>query len=317
MNPLPDSPHIAVVGAGAVGAWYACTLQAAGARVSVLARSDYPVVKDAGYCLVDHNGERWVRPFQVANDPDEIGPVDLVIVTVKTTANSELAGLIGPLVGARTIILTLQNGLGNVEALGRHFDPQSILGGLCFVCINRTAPGRIENYLPGKIILGEPRGGISERLLALVNLFASAGINAGPANSLDEALWKKLCWNIPFNGLSIAAGGITTDKILSNPSLTRMARELMNEIQAAATLKLIRISNQFLDTQFSSTARMGAYRPSSLIDYLNNRPVEIESIWGIPLRIMQSLNSPHTHLQSLYWFIRHAVESRPPQSPQP
>lgn len=307
---LPDSPRIAIVGAGAVGAWYGCLLQTAGARVSMLARSDYDTVKEEGYQLIDGNGERRVKPYQVANDPSAIGPVDLVIVTLKTTANHALAGLLAPLVDQRTLILTLQNGLGNVEELGRHFDAEAILGGLCFVCINRTAPGRIENYLPGRIVLGEPRGGISDRLRSIVDLFTAAGIDASAANSLDEALWKKLCWNIPFNGLAIVAGGITTDKILANPSLTQFARALMNEIQAAAALKSIRISDLFLDSQFSVTATMGAYRPSSLIDYLESRPVEVESIWGTPLQIMRELPTPHAHLQSLYWLIRNAVEER-------
>lgn len=307
---FPASPHVAIVGAGAIGAWYGCLLQAAGIRVSVLARSDYDAVKSAGYRLIDASGDRHVVPHQVANDPHDIGPVDLVIVTLKTTANHALGGLIRPLVDHRTVILTLQNGIGNVEELGQHFAPESILGGLCFVCINRTSPGVIENYLPGRIVLGEPSGGVSSRLQSIVDLFTTAGVNASAANSLDEALWKKLCWNIPFNGLAIAAGGITTDKILANPSLTQFARALMDEIQAAAALKSIRISDPFLDSQFAVTTKMGAYRPSSLIDFIEARPVEVESIWGTPLRIMQSLNAPHSHLQSLYWLIRKAVEER-------
>ncbi len=314
---LPKSPRIAIVGAGAVGAWYGCLLQLSGARVSMLARSDYDTVKANGYRLIDADGERQVIPHQIARDPTEIGVVDLVIITLKTTANDALPKLVAPLVGPQTLILTLQNGIGNIEEIGRHFTTKQILGGLCFVCINRTSPGKIENYLPGRIVLGEPAGGVTDRLQTIVNLLQSAGIAASAAPSLDEALWKKLCWNIPFNGLAIAAGGITTDRILSNPSLTQFARALMNEIQAAAALKSIRISNPFLDSQFAVTAKMGAYRPSSLIDHLENRPVEIESIWGTPLRIMQSIRSPHTHLLSLYWLIRNAVEERTSPNSRP
>ena len=100
------------------------------------------------------------------------------------------------------------------------------------------------------------------------------------SESLDQALWRKLCWNVPFNGLSIAGGGITTDGILADPVLVERANKLMLEIQAAAKAYGIEIEDAFLDRQFELTKPMGPYKPSSLIDFLDGKPVEVNAIWG-------------------------------------
>ena len=104
------------------------------------------------------------------------------------------------------------------------------------------------------------------------------------SESLDEALWRKLCWNVPFNGLAIVGGGITTDLILANPVLKKRCEDLMAEIQAGAKAYGIEIEDAFLDRQFELTEPMGAYKPSSLIDFLARKPVEVDAIWGEALR---------------------------------
>ena len=190
-----------------------------------------------------------------------------------------------PLVGADTSLLTLQNGMGNVENLQNLFGmDREVIGGLCFTCINRTAPGMIESLLPGYVQFGQLAGGLTDRGNQVADAFADAGIKIRKADSLNEALWRKLCWNIPFNGLSIAAGGITTDLILSNPKLKQRAWDLMLEVQTVARAHGVEIEDAFLHRQFELTEPMGPYKPSSLIDFLAGKPVEVEAIWGEPLR---------------------------------
>ena len=120
------------------------------------------------------------------------------------------------------------------------------------------------------------------------------------AEKLDSALWRKLCWNIPFNGLSIAAGGIATDKILAQSDLVVRAQTLMEEVRTVASLSGHSISDEFIEGQFAVTKKMGAYKPSSLIDYLAGKPVEIESIWGEPLRRGRALGADMPELAKLY-----------------
>jgi len=114
---------------------------------------------------------------------------------------------------------------------------------------------------------------------------------------LQEALWRKLCWNIPFNGLAIAAGGITTDRIMANEELVERAWSLMSEIQAASPHT---IPDDFLQLQFDNTAKMGPYRPSSLIDFQADKAVELEAIWGNPLRAGQGRGVSMPELEKLY-----------------
>jgi 2-dehydropantoate 2-reductase len=118
----------------------------------------------------------------------------------------------------------------------------------------------------------------------MVQAFQSAGVRVRESESWTKLSGGKLCWNIPFNGLAIAGGGITTDLILTDPVLSQRAADLMLEVQAGAQAHEIEIEDSFLDRQFELTEPMGPYKPSSLIDFLDGKPVEIDAIWGEALR---------------------------------
>jgi len=287
---------IAIVGTGAVGGYYGGLLARYGLDIHFLLRSDYEVARDKGLTIRTAR-EEFVLPVQAYISPEKIGPCDLVIITLKSTANDVLPKLLNPLVHRHTHLLTLQNGLGNIELLQNLYPQNHITGGLCFVCINRVAPAVFENYFSGYIEMGEARGSPTTELQQIVTWIKDAVSDCRLVDPLQEALWRKLCWNIPFNGLSIAGGGITTDKILANPILVNRAWSLMREIQAAT---IHPIPDAFLQLQFDNTRPMGAYRPSSLIDFEKGKPIEIEAIWGNPLREGLSRQIPMPELEKLY-----------------
>ncbi|MDR2512965.1 MAG: 2-dehydropantoate 2-reductase [Puniceicoccales bacterium] len=306
---LPARPlKIAIVGAGAVGAYYGCVLARAGHDVHFLLRSDYAFVREHGYQVRTGQEDFRLFPAKVARSSAGIGPCDLVIIALKTTANAAFPELLPPLDDAgRTLFLTLQNGLGNVEALARLFPVRRLAAGLCFVCINRTAPGVIESYIQGRVQMAGVGPGAQGLARELAGLFAGAGIACRAMDSLDEVLWKKLCWNIPFNGLAIAAGGIATDKIAASPALMKLAHALMEELRAAALAHGIAIPDAFIVSQLNSLQGMGPYKPSSLVDYLGRRPVEVDSIWGEPLRRGQARGLPMSRLEVLHALLCHLV----------
>ena len=280
--------QVALVGPGAVGGFYGGMLANSGVDLKILFRSSYDAVRQDGLWLVHHaedGRKERVEPLHAFRDPLEIGVCDWVIVATKSTANDQLGEILTPLVGEGTGLLTLQNGMGNVENLAGMFGRQrTILAGLCFTCINRTEPNRIESLLPGYVQFGQYGSPLSQEAELMVSAFEEAKIKVKRAQSLDEALWRKLCWNVPFNGLSIACGGITTDQILANSSHRARAHRLMREIQAGALAHGIKIEDAFLERQFTLTEPMGPYKPSSLLDYLEGKPVEVETIWGVPLK---------------------------------
>ena len=259
---------VAIVGAGAVGGWYGGLLALAGHEVHALSRSDHAVLARRGLVMRGRDGERTVRFASASPSGAGLGPCDLIVVAAKATANAVLPDLVRPLVGPHTRLLTLQNGMGNVEAFRAVVPLARVVAGLCFVCINRVEPGIVSNTHAGYVRMAAAEGPIDCRA----------------EDSLEAVLWKKLCWNIPFNGLAIAAGGITTDLILADPALKARARRLMEEVRAAAAMRGHIVTEKHLQVQMEVTEGMGPYRPSSLIDYLAGREVEVGGLWGEPLQ---------------------------------
>jgi len=301
---------LAVVGAGALGSYYGARLARSGEDVHFLMRGDLVAVRERGI-TVSYPGEKFhLTPARLhaAATPEEIGACDIVLVTLKTTANNSFRQLITPLLRENTAIITLQNGLGSDEQLAALFGTERILGALCFICVNRLAPGVIDCTSTGTISFGEYQRPATARLRAIAEKFTRAGIKATVHDNLAELRWRKLIWNVPFNGLSIAAGGITTDKIMADPALEAESRALMQEIAAAATAHGFTIPDTFIQKQLDITRPMGAYRPSSLLDYLARREVEVESIWGEPLRQARSKNVPTPRLALLHALLRALTE---------
>jgi 2-dehydropantoate 2-reductase len=281
--------------------YYGARLALAGAEVRFLMRGDLAVVRARGSLLLhEKGGATELKPVAAFGSTGEIGPVDLVIVTLKTTANGELARLLPPLLGPRTVIFTLQNGLGSDEQIAALFGAERVMGGLAFIAATRTAPGEVMCYHPGSIALGEFGRPPLDRTRALAAQFETAGVKTRVVDDLNEARWRKLVWNIPFNGLAIAAGGITTNRLCAIPRLAEEVRALMHEVQFAASRLGFVIPEKFLRQQFDVTPPMGAYRPSSLVDFLAGREVEVEAIWGEPLRRAQAAGAKVPRLERLY-----------------
>lgn len=300
---------VAIVGAGALGGYYGARLARAGGDVYFLMRGDLAHVRAHGLRVRTPTEEFAVPRVAAHATAAEIGPCDLVIVTLKATANAELAALLPPLLGPATAVLTLQNGLGNEERIAAIGGAERVLGGICFICVTRVAPGEIDCTAPGYVSLAEFGRPASPRTHAAAQLFADAGVSCRACDRLDEIRWKKLVWNIPFNGLAIAAGGVTTDRLLADPALAAQVRALMEEVAAAAARFGVEISPEFIEKQISATRAMSAYKPSSLIDHLAGRAVEVEAIWGEPLRRAQAAGVALPRLAALYADLRRLTRS--------
>jgi 2-dehydropantoate 2-reductase len=309
---LPTNPRIAIVGAGAIGTFYGAQLALAGAEVDFFVRSGLAEIRARGITLREGSALQTLPAARTAvyATTEEIGPVDIAIITLKNTANDRLAALLPPLLGPQTIILTLQNGLGADELLASLFGRERVVGGLAFIAAVREAPGEIRIYTPGYVTLGEFKGPAGKRVRQLVELFRRAGVKCNAVDDLAEARWRKLVWNVPYNGLTIAAGGITTDRILASPEWKREVRALIDEVVRAAAKFGYVITADFITEQFAHTRRMGAYQPSSLVDYLAGRAVEVEAIWGEPLRRAQAAGVAMPHLGKLYGQLKELTAGR-------
>ena len=301
---------MAIVGSGAIGLYYGGRLAAAGENVKFLLRSDFDEIQQNGLRCESIHGDFELPQVQGFRRAEEIGPVDLVIVAWKATANSHLADVLPPLLHADTQVLTLQNGLGNCEAIAAITGSERVLGGLCFVCLNRLSPGFVKHLASGRISIGEFRPDGRGRAAEIVRRFKAAGIPAVIGEPLEEAQWKKLVWNIPFNGLSIAEGGVTTDQLLANSETEAEIRALMAETIAAARAQGLNLSDELAEQNIEQTRPMDDYRPSSMIDFVEGREVEVEGIWAEPLRRAEAAGVAMPHLRKLLERIRERVEQR-------
>jgi 2-dehydropantoate 2-reductase len=132
------------------------------------------------------------------------------------------------------MLLTLQNGFGNEEFIAENFGAERVLGGLCFVCLNRVSGGVIEQYDHGRLAIGEYSHCPQPRTHDVAWEFKRRGVVCSVVENIALERWRKLVWNIPFNGLSIAAGGIDTAVILSDHHLRSECLALMDEVIMAA-----------------------------------------------------------------------------------
>lgn len=276
--------RIAIVGAGALGLYYGALLQRGGNDVHFLLRRDYQAVREKGLRVESVQGDFHLARVQGYLNSAEIGPVDLVLVGLKTFANHRYGELITPLVGAETMILTLQNGLGNEEALAARFGAERVLGGVAFLCANRGEPGVVRHLGAGRILVGEFRRPGTARAERLAELFRGAGVECQAVADLLKARWEKLVWNIPFNGLC-ALLGLTVADLLRRPAARSLVREVMLEVIAAANSQGL---TETLDTSLAGrmidfSEGLGAYRPSMLIDREEGRELELAAIFVRPL----------------------------------
>ncbi|MCX8157158.1 MAG: 2-dehydropantoate 2-reductase [Verrucomicrobiae bacterium] len=326
----------AIVGCGAVGSFYGGLLHRTGVETHFLLRSDHATVAAQGVRILSVQGDWHFRPHP-ARRPEEIGPCDLVMIALKATANpTAFPALLPPLIKSDTLVLTLQNGLGNVEALAALAGPEKVLGGLCFVCLNRVAPGVIRHLAHGRMMLGEFQRPALPRTRALAARFQQAGVPCEVIDDLNLALWKKLVWNIPFNGLGVAGAAgyeavitgrwepsqplgpcLPTRALLEDSRWLALVRELMLEVIGAARQLGLNIPEQWADENIARTRVMGDYYASTLLDFAQGRPLELEALFLEPWRRARAAGAECPRLTALCQILRQLDAARNATPPHP
>lgn len=299
-----------MIGAGALGVYYGTRLAKGGEDVHFLVRTGRAAIVARGMKVKTPTERISLKKVQAYGNTEEIGPCDLVIIAIKATANDALKKLLPPLIGPNTIVLTLQNGLGVEEPVAEIVGRDRVMGALCYIGCERTGPGTVVCRFPGLMTIGKFGQPAGQRTKAVAALFTRSGLKAQAQDNLEEMRWRKLVWNVPFNGIAIAAGGITTDVIMADDGLRTLARRVMEEVVEAAAKFGHEIPRSFIDLQFERTSKMENYRPSSLVDYEEGRGIEIEEIWGEPVRRAKSVGANVARMEMLYWLIKHKLSAR-------
>lgn len=275
---------IAILGAGAIGCYYGSRLALAGHDVAFIMRSEREYVAEHGLAITSILGDMRLEKVNVPESAGDVGPVDLVIVTWKTTSNHLFAENLPPLVGPETRVLTLENGMGNAEALEKIIPRNKIFCGVCFISVFRTSPGHIKHMANGAISMapGFSDPGLIPQTQEIAAILKEAGIPARVYPNAEEVMWNKVIWNVPFNGLSIIKGGADVLELLTEEGGEERIRRIMQDVVKAAAARGFKLKDDVIEKQIEITYAMGHYRPSSGIDFMAGRPVEFESIWQIP-----------------------------------
>lgn len=303
--------NIAILGAGALGCFYGAKLMEAGENVTLILRSAYEPVKQHGLLIESVDGDLKLPSPRVCRTPEECGPVDLVVVCWKSTCNAHLEEALPPLLHPGTRVLTLQNGMGNAEALARLIPPERVGIGLCFICVMMDTPGVIRHLEGGDVQLAPFLP--DEAGLAMAQewseLFQRAGIRARAFQQAEQILWCKLTWNIPFNGLCLAHGGISVRQLFRMPGEVERARAIMKEVCLAAEMRGFPLPMDIVESQMRRTSLMGDFIPSSAVDYNRHRPVEYDAIWGATLQRAHEVGAPVPHWERLCRDIRARLDA--------
>ena len=295
----------AILGTGAIGGYYGACLQKAGLDVHFLVRSDYEHIRQQGLKVESPDGNFTLPSVNAYPDVKAMPSCDVAIVALKATQNQILPQLLPPLLRENSTVLLLQNGLTMEEQVAAIVDDtHRIMGGLCFICSNKVAPGHIQHLDYKAIAIGEyaPRYepvGVSETLEAIAQDFESAGVPIVRSADLLRARWQKLLWNIPFNGLSVVLNA-TTDEMIHQPQIRQLAEDLIAEVQAIASAYGRDIDNSYVHEMLVDTEKMKPYRTSMKIDYDLRRPLEVDAIFGKPLEAAREKGMYAPKLEMLY-----------------
>ena len=290
--------RICIFGAGAIGGYMGVRLIEAGADVTFLARGAHlAAMRDNGVTLISEGREIVVRP-RLAATPEEAGPQDYVVITLKAHSIPGAAPEIAKLIGPATTLVTAINGvpwwyfykhggphdgtrLQSVDPGGRLTDmlpPAACLGCIVYPAADVVRPGVIAHTYSNRFTLGEPDGSRSERATRFADMMIKGGLKCPVRPRIRDELWMKLWGNLAFNPLS-ALTTATLDRLASEPGSRGVARAMMVEAQAIAESLGIRFALD-VDKRIDGAAEVGAHKTSMLQDLERGRPMEIDALLG-------------------------------------
>ena len=290
---------IGVLGAGALGGLYGARLAKSGCSVHFLFHSDYEKVKKEGLRIESVWGDFTLQPVNAYASVEDLPLCDVVVIGLKTTQNIHLKDWIPKILRPGGHVITLQNGLGVEEYLAEITSPAQVWGGLCFLCSTKVGPGHIRHVDYGYVKMGCYRSPPTKALKEFAQLFEKAGIPVGITEDLIKARWQKLVWNIPYNGLSVLLNA-DTRQMMDHPETAKAVEQLMLEVTGSARGDGHPIPKDFVDKMLRDTLAMKPYKTSMMVDYERGAPLELESMYRVPMARAHANDISIPRIETLY-----------------
>ena len=297
--------RIAVMGAGAVGGYFGARLAAASNDVVFIARGRHlAAIRQEGLNLESPQGNLRIRDALFTDDPTQVGVVDLVLFCVKSYDTDPTAANLTSLIGDRTIILSLQNGVDNADKIAQRWGNERTLAGVVYVGSQLLRPGTIKHSSGGKIVLGELDGRVHETTQAVERVLASAQISCEVSGAIQNIQWRKLLWNAPFCAISCLTHA-TVKEIVESDSLTKLALDCMTEVRAAAKTQAIDLDPALFDETLNFSKSLGDFKPSMLQDLEAGKPLEYEAFNGIVVELLRRTGKEASTNQVFYGALKY------------
>jgi 2-dehydropantoate 2-reductase len=299
--------RVAIVGTGAVGGYYGARLAQAGHDVAVIARgANLEAIRANGLRVRSGSGEFVVR-VRAETDPARVGPVDLVVVAVKTYSNEQAFPLVRPLVGPGTSVLPLQNGVDSADELSAVIGEAPVLAGTTYIAATLVEPGVVEYVgTVRRIVFGEAFGEriVTPRVERIREALAGADIQAEAAADSRIPIWEKFIFLAPIAGLT-AVARLPVGPAWAQPAFRETFDHAMEEVEALARHAGVSVA---ADVRAQKLRYLDASPPtmrsSMMVDITSGRPLELEALMGTVVRRGLAAGIPTPVMATLYGILK-------------
>jgi 2-dehydropantoate 2-reductase len=301
---------ICIYGAGAIGGYLGVELALAGEEVTLIARGPHlEAMQKNGLKILIGDEEKVARP-DCTDNPNDVGPQDYVIVTLKAPSAAAVAGKMSPLLGPDTAVVTATNGipwwyfykqdgpfcdyqLKSIDPDGAQWEligPERAIGCIVYPACEIDEPGVIRHIYSNRFVLGEPDGSKTDRVQKLSDGLINAGFKAPIRPEIRNEIWMKFWGNLSFNPIS-ALTRATLDIVSTDPGTRAISREMMLEAQAIGE-KLGVHFRLDVDKRIDGAVKVGAHKTSMLQDLERGRAMEIDALVTVVQEMGQLTDVP-------------------------
>ena len=303
---------IAIVGAGGMGALFGSILAENGLDVALIDsnREHIESIESNGLKIEGFGGNRTVR-IPATSDASELESANLLLFQCKAHSTRDASRSVRHFLHENSVCISFQNGLGNEEVIAEEVGTDKVLGGLTAMAGLLMGPGRIRDFSRVPSYIGEMHGGPSERVASIAEKLTYSGLETHTTENISHEIWKKLLGNISMSAIS-GLTNLTSATIMRIPELKSVCLQAMEEafkVAVASGISLDReavLSGMELISQSGGT---GDNKSSLCVDLLNQRPTEVDSIYGGVIRFAEEKEIETPTLKVLHALVKGVEEN--------
>ena len=302
---------ILVYGTGAVGGFFGGLLAHAGADVRFIARgAQLDALRTSGLTIESRlRGTIAVPAVSASDTARSTGPMDLVLVCVKTQQLPSIMDDLAPAISDHTVVVPLQNGVEADDQLAARFPQATVLPAVVYVGATLDQPGVVTHVAAGTIGIGARRDRDKDVLPAIRDTLARTGQPVHISSDIQRERWHKLMWNAAFNSVSAITGRIPAD-LVSHPDTRALVVAIMREVLDVARACSVDLRSEDVDKHVTWTESAAGLRTSTMVDRERGRVMESDGLVGVIVRKGREVGVP-TPCSAVVYTLLNAIDREP------